>query len=179
MSRYHSPIQQLVIAANVMRHEPVISHVPLRPRVTQFSFRLNLNSTIPSEYTPGLSDTWRRPADESMCLKARAHCVYVCACERALGPWGTCERGEGEGGERAPVGFSLSRALWLCRGATLQRRHALPCVHVLQLRVHTCHLRMEGDRQPVSTQSLLRVCFESPLAFHRPNVQIGGNSKSV
>lgn len=62
----------------------------------------------------------------------------------------TCERGEGEGGETAPVGFGLSPDLWLCRGAAPQRRHALPCVHVLQLRVHTCHLRGGGHDQLVS-----------------------------
>lgn len=85
----------------------------------------------------------------------------VCACGRAPGALGggegvggTCERREREGGERAPIGLSLSRTLWLCRGAAVQRRHALPRVHVLQLRVHACHLQGGGHDQPVSTESL-------------------------
>lgn len=98
-------------------------------------------------------------------MKACAH--WSCACIWVFGrvcqPQSTCERGKCERGERAPVGLSLSWALGLSRGAALQRRHTLPCVHVLQLRVHTCHLWVEGmiswlAHNRCDTFFALRVC---------------------
>lgn len=128
-----------------MWHEHGISHVPLRPKVMQFSFLPKPISDFTNSLWKWIKPKWHMVVDHWWKHVSQSmYTLCVCACKWALGPQGTCERGEGEGGERAPVGLSLSQALWLCRGATLQWRNTLPCVHSLQLRVHTCHLRVEG-----------------------------------
>lgn len=73
--------------------------------------------------------------------KAGSMSVFGCECR----PRGTCEGGQCERGKRAAEGLGLPRRLGLRGGAAApQRRHALPCEHALQLRVHACHLKAEA-----------------------------------